>query len=328
MAQRESVRYCGRDMPVRDVMNVEGKRYLVLERIGHCGRQRLWVYQPWRHSGGDFRQILVLPRDTASRHHLRVLQRLSQGNPNLPTILECCPRKNEMLVITDWVRGNDLDAYLTTVQKQHRDWPSPIEVMRLYRGLAHGLRQMHRHRGVLHRDIKPANLVLAREPNRLVMIDFGSAWTVETAYQRVIGDGISEKYAAPEQQTDPPNADSRSDQFAASVVAYRMLTGKLPYAEMGGSAGLPRHRSTYERRYKPPSARCPVRKQIPRRIWALIDEIVGTGLALAPASRFQGGNDWLEALEDLHCEMRRRVRFNLFDNILMRVFAGRGTDVR
>ena len=44
-------------------------------------------------------------------------------------------------------------------------------------------------RRILHGDIKPENLILAREPNRLVMIDFGTAWTTERTTRRDQGGG-------------------------------------------------------------------------------------------------------------------------------------------
>ena len=52
----------------------------------------------------------------------------------------------------------------------------------------------------------------------------------------------------------------------------------------------------------------------------MIDKTVATGLSLDPAKRHQTSNAWLETLEDLHCEMRRKPRFNVLDRTLMRVF--------
>jgi len=129
-----------------------------------------------------------------------------------------------------------------------------------------------------------------------------------------------EHFAAPELQKKPPSVTSRSDQFSATVVAYRMLTGRLPYGEMGGKAGLPELRQDYEPLYKPPSQISPQHRQVPRRIWQVIDETIGKALDLDPEKRFQTGSGWLEALEDLHCEMRRKPQFNVLDRTLMAIF--------
>ena len=320
MKNEETVRHGGRDVPVLEHIHVAGQEYLVLAKIGRGDRLRYKVLHRRAGPGGELRQLLVLPRNQTSRQHLNVLRRLSQGNPNLPTILDYHPRGGEFVVVTTWVQGHDLGSHLTRSESKPIVWSSPIDAMRLYRGLAHGLSHMHRRPQVVHGDIKPANLILAKSPRRLVMIDFGSAWTTEKTCGREPGDGLSAPYAAPEQLDDRRAADFRSDQFSASVVAYRMLTGELPYGGMGGKAGLPQFRAAYEPRYQRPSQRCPYRGRVPKRIWSIIDEILATGLALDADRRFQSSPLWLDALEDLYCEMRRKVRFGFWDSLLIRFF--------
>jgi len=316
----QTVRYCGDDLPVLDRVRIAGQEYLVLAKVGRGDHHRYWVFHRRAGPGGDFRQLLLLPRNQTSQQHLNVLRRLSQGNPNLPTILDFHRRGNEFVVVTTWVRGKDLSTYLTRKDRTPIPWPNPIDAMRLHRGLAHGLSHMHRRPQVVHGDIKPANLVFAKSPRRLVTIDFGSAWTIEKTCGRDPGDGASESYAAPEQLDGRLAVDFRSDQFSACVVAYRMLTGELPYGGMGGKAGLPDNRPVYERRYRPPSQLCPYHGRVPKRIWQVIDNILTTGLALDPNRRFQSSPLWLDALEDLYCEMRRKVRFGFFDSLLIRLF--------
>jgi len=319
MTSTETVRYGRRRVPVIGELKVRGRTYRLLDRVGHVSRKRYWVHDPRAGPGGDFRQILVLPRGETSRQHLAVLQRLSQGNPNLPTILDSASKGDEIWVVTNWVRGPDLRSYLNDARSGDRKWPSPLETMKLYRGLAHGLSQMHRHHRILHADIKPEKLVLAREPNRLVMIDFGTAWMAERTTRRDPGDGKSRYYPAPEILRNDVAVDARADQFSATVVAYEMLTGTPPYGEIGGEAGLPENRDVYEPLYRPPSQFSPMRTQVPQRIWKLVDEVIGRGLKLDPNDRFPSRQPWLEALEDLHCEMRRKGRFGPLDSMVLRL---------
>jgi serine/threonine protein kinase len=296
----------------------------LIKDVGRAGNKRLWVHDPSAGPRGDFRQILVLPRGEASRQHIAVLQRLSQGNPNLPTILDSAGRGDEFWVVTNWVRGLDMKKFLDEVRTGKRERPSPLEVIKLYRGLAHGLSQMHRHRRIVHGDIKPENLILTREPNRLVMIDFGTAWMAERTTRRDPGDGESRYYPAPERLHDPqrpedatPVLDPRSDQFSATVVAYEMLTGVRPYGEIGGEAGLRQYRTTYEPLYRPPSELSPLRRQIPRRIWRAVDEVVGRALKLDPGDRYPSRKPWLDALDDVYCELRRKARVGLWQSKLL-----------
>ena len=319
MRKPTTVFYCGDDVPVIGRMTIRGREYATLRKISPGDRQRFWVHDPHAGPRGDFRQVLLLPKNKTSRQHLAVLQNLSQTNPNLPTVLDYEERRHEFVLVTTWVRGEDLEKRHEAIRKNRARPHSPTEAMKLYRGLAHGLSQMHDRRGIVHGDLKPANLVLTRESNRLVMIDFGSAWQIERTTARSPGDGRSAFYAAPELLAGEPT-DALSDQFSATLVAYQMITGKLPYGEMGGRAGTPQDRPLYEPLYRPPSRECAQRAKLPRRIWKHIDEILATGLALDREGRFQSKKLWLDAVDDLQCEIRLRVRFSGADKLMIRMF--------
>lgn len=320
MAEQETIRYGDREYPVLDHIKVGGRSYSILLKVGNAGRQRFWVCEDSRGQKKVFRQILLLPQDKTTRQHLAVLQRISQGNPNFPMILECRRKGADFQIVMTWIHGEILSSFLRRTQtgRNPKKWPSPFEVMKLYRGLTHGLSQLHHHRRVVHGDIKTDNLVFARVPNRLVCIDYGSSWTMERTLARVNGDGNTPFYAAPEQHDDGQSPDFRSDQFSATVVAYEMLTGKLPYGGIGGKAGWPDFRSGYEPLYKSPSTLCPLGHAVPRRIWNLIDEVVACGLALDPKKRFQGRSEWIDAVDDIQCEMRRKAHFSVWEKYFLR----------
>jgi CheY-like chemotaxis protein/tRNA A-37 threonylcarbamoyl transferase component Bud32 len=94
--------------------------------------------------------------------------------------------------------------------------------------LAHSLAVAHEH-GVIHRDIKPQNL-LVDEAGVLKVMDFGVARlaersTANTEAGLVLG---TPAYMPPEQLLGEP-VDARSDLYAAGVVLYECLTGKLPF---------------------------------------------------------------------------------------------------
>ena len=94
--------------------------------------------------------------------------------------------------------------------------------------LAHSLAVAHEH-GVIHRDIKPQNL-LVDEAGVLKVMDFGVARlaersTANTEAGLVLG---TPAYMPPEQLLGEA-VDARSDLYAAGVVLYECLTGKLPF---------------------------------------------------------------------------------------------------
>src|SRR6056297_1107846 len=82
--------------------------------------------------------------------------------------------------------------------------------------------------GLVHRDIKPSNLMLS-ESGQIRVVDFGIAKAPDGQHSTVSHLGLgSRNYMAPEQRESAKHVDARADVYSAGVVAYRMLTGKLP----------------------------------------------------------------------------------------------------
>ncbi len=83
--------------------------------------------------------------------------------------------------------------------------------------------------GVLHRDVKPANVLLGKG-DRLFLADFGIARMLEsgsglTTTGMVVGTPL---YMAPEQAQGHP-ASPATDRYALAVIAYELLSGRLPF---------------------------------------------------------------------------------------------------
>src|SRR5579875_2947531 len=90
-----------------------------------------------------------------------------------------------------------------------------------------GLDYAHRN-GVVHRDVKPGNLLVS-EDGVVKLADFGIARATDQSSITQVGSVLgTAAYLAPEQARGE-EAGPRSDIYSLGVVAYQLLSGRLPY---------------------------------------------------------------------------------------------------
>ena len=149
-----------------------------------------------------------------------------------------CPKRRFLYNISEYVEGQTLRQWIDDHPQTH------INTAREYlEQIVAGLRAFHRLE-MLHLDLKPDNIMIDRQ-GVLKIIDLGSthvAGTAETA--RTYATDIPQatvNYAAPECAEGV--CTMRSDTFSLGVIAYELLTGKLPYGEH--DKPLPRKKMRY-----------------------------------------------------------------------------------
>jgi serine/threonine protein kinase len=135
------------------------------------------------------------------------------------------------------VTGGNLATLLAHEPRQPID-----EVRRLLCEIADALAYAHL-RGVIHRDIKPDNILLDGETGRAMVTDFGIARAIE-AGTRLTVTGLAvgtPTYMSPEQAVGDREIDGRSDIYSLGVLAYQMLTGRVPFTAGNSVALLLKH---------------------------------------------------------------------------------------
>jgi serine/threonine protein kinase len=119
-------------------------------------------------------------------------------------------------------------------QRAHAGRPWSVdEAVGVSRAIANGLKVAHSI-GIVHRDLKPANVMFQSLPahhgsgqvEKLILTDFGIAKSLARSRGTTISAGTPH-YMPPEQIEGI--VDERSDVYAAAVILYELLAGRLPY---------------------------------------------------------------------------------------------------
>ena len=147
----------------------------------------------------------------------------SLAHPNIIDVYDVGEHQGTPYIIMELVRGQPLKAIIATEAPFH-----PDDVAALLEQIAAALDYAHS-RGYIHRDIKPGN-ILIDEHGRARVVDFGIAKGLADADLTETGAGLGTAgYLSPEQAAGLM-ATPASDLYAAGVVAFEMLTGRLPFA--------------------------------------------------------------------------------------------------
>lgn len=129
------------------------------------------------------------------------------------------------------VEGETLTAYAARRQLSARDR------LALLSETARAVHHAHA-KGVIHRDLKPSN-VLVDEHARIKILDFGIARLADRDQHTLSETGQligTLAYMSPEQVSGAvSDLDTRSDVFALGVIAYELLSGRLPHPVEGRS---------------------------------------------------------------------------------------------
>jgi tetratricopeptide (TPR) repeat protein len=276
-----------------------GERYRFLQGLGG-GMSRVFLAEEVRL--GRKVVIKVLPPEMAATANAarfrREIQLAAQlQHPHIVPVLTSDSTDSLLYYTMPFVAGESLRDRLA------RDGPLPVaDALRIWRDVLDALSHAHRH-GVVHGDIKPENILLGE--GNAVVSDFGIARAIEVAGgPQGESSGLAigtPAYMAPEQLRGDETADHRADIYAAGLVMYEMVEGRLPFP------GETVHDVAQARLTSEPARL--TRQECPRAV----ADLVMRCLALEPADRIRSADAVLSALEGPPSEVPpparpRRVR--------------------
>ncbi|MGV3661168.1 MAG: bifunctional serine/threonine-protein kinase/formylglycine-generating enzyme family protein [Prosthecobacter sp.] len=216
--------------PAPEVLQAMLPGFVILEFLARGGMGA--VYRGEQASLGRPVAIKILPpqlRDADPNYAQRFKQEARAmarlNHPGIVSVYDFGEMPDGTLYfIMEFINGTDVGHM---VARQGR-LPS-AHAMAITAHVCDALQYAHEH-GVVHRDIKPANIMVGYD-GRVKVADFGLAKsdrqqdTSLTVSGHVMG---TPHFVAPEALTLGVDVDHRADIYAAGVMLYQMLTGRLP----------------------------------------------------------------------------------------------------
>ena len=256
--------------------------YKIIECIGRGGMAT--VYKAHHAALDRYVAIKVLPdffaEDEAYRDRFqqeaRSVARLK--HPNILSVFDFGQSDGITYLVLDLVEGGTLADRLGT--------PMELEdAVRILRPLAAALDYAHS-QGILHRDIKPSNILIQKDGTP-VLADFGLAKMAApdrrlTATGAVMG---TPEYMSPEQALGEA-IGSASDLYSFAVVAYEMLTGRVPFQADTPGAVLLSHMN----KAMPPT------HELIGELSAHVEDTLRRGLAKTAGDRYANASQFVAAL--------------------------------
>ena len=204
-------------------------------------------------------------------------------HPNIVPIFAVGKGEGIAFYTMRFVRGGSVEGLLADKGALPLD-----HAVRLLRDVAAALDFAHA-QGVVHRDIKPPNILISDSGHAMVADygiarAFGGDETTSTSgsHTGVVG---SPAYMAPEQWRGE-RPDGRADQYALGVLAFELLAGRRPFADVSMQELLRMHLGE-----EPPALES-VRKGLPPNVSLAIQR----AMAKEPADRFPTSMAFVDAL--------------------------------
>ncbi|MDZ4404281.1 serine/threonine-protein kinase [Prosthecobacter sp.] len=193
------------------------------EKLAACGGMGA-VYKAWQDSLARWVAVKILPpkfgaeQGFADRFKTEARAMAKLNHTNIVGVYDFgITPGGHLFLVMEWIEGRSLHDLIHKTNLPLR------KATNLAMQLCEALSFAHQH-GIIHRDIKPGN-IMVNDADHVKVADFGLARpTNETEEDNPMG---TPDYAAPEIRGGSVT-DHRVDIFAAGVVLYEMLTGRVP----------------------------------------------------------------------------------------------------
>jgi serine/threonine-protein kinase len=210
------------------------------------------VYRAHREPDGERVALKIIHRHLCSdeqifkrfRREADILKRIE--GQHIAKVYEIVEENGLLIIVLEYVEGPSLEAILKTSPPDVDQAVEIILQVCAALGAAHAA-------GVIHRDLKPANVIVERFTSRTTglrvrVVDFGLAKVVRGDSARAPATALTQRdmifgtpeYMAPE-QVRGDEIDLRADLYAAGVMLYELVVGKVPFSGRSTLATMEAH---------------------------------------------------------------------------------------
>jgi CheY-like chemotaxis protein len=201
-------------------------RYHVIRELGRGGMAIVYL----AHDTGLDRSValkVILPELGADPAFVAQFQREARAlaalrNPNIVAVHAFGRFEQSHFFVMEHVRGTSLETVIEDYASRRERVPLQ-RALTILKDTASGLAAVHG-ADLVHRDVKPGNIIIEEDSGRPVLVDFGLA---DGATQSGVIGGTPE-YCPAEQLRGAPSSP-QSDVYALGVLAFEILTGRLPF---------------------------------------------------------------------------------------------------
>jgi tRNA A-37 threonylcarbamoyl transferase component Bud32 len=271
----------GATLAIVPLQRLLGGRYRLERRLGRGGMGTVYEASDTllerRVAAKVIREDLVGSMEAAERFRRESRAAAAFSHPNVVTVHDFGIAANSRAyLVMELLRGMSLREALRAERRLE-----PKRAAAILTDLCAGVDAAHQ-RQLVHRDLKPENVFLTPEgqSERVKVLDFGIAkflvggddMSTATGSGQIIG---TLTYMGPEQLFGGV-VEASWDLWAVGVIAYEMLTGRLPFAPTSGAAY---HNAVIAGRFTPVSVHLP---EAPPRLQEFFERAFSVEAAVRP----------------------------------------------
>ena len=280
--------------PVENLIGTRIKeRYLIEKEISSGGMGQLYLASD-QNVDGKLVVIKFLLRELLDNEFVvQMFKRESQAlslinHQNVVAVTDTGDFDGRPFLVMQYIEGETLE------QRIPREGMRLEHAASILKHIGAALEHVHE-KGVFHRDLKPANIMLRRGTDSVVLVDFGIAKVINPTLPASLTTEVSAgtlMYMSPE-QLQGKEITAASDIYSMAVVAYEMVTCRLPFNPASHAQMLEQQRAGVD--VKP----IQLRRDLPPKA----QQVLLRGLSFKPPARYQNakqfGDELAQALLDV-----------------------------